>query len=250
MSHRLVLALAGCALAVAAPRAAAQTYVVDPGTPFTASAVTDAVLGSQMTGMLVTVRYSDGTSYSGSWGFLFESMGAQYYGYRTDLFTVAMQGDQDTGGPAINANDVFMSNVNPSEASIVGLQLQGAPGNVLFDRSFGGAIGTPGSGAGRDVRKADPDEDDDEFLLTVTYRDEVSLAGAPPVGDLFATVDIAIGNPLPQGETYSFFLDTDVARSLTTVPEPATAALVGAGLAALAVVARRRGTASTRRGLD
>ena len=120
-------------------------------------------------------------------------------------------------------------------------QLRGAPAGGVFDRAFGGLAGTPGSGPGRDVVEAN-DPGGNEFEMTVTYRNAVGVGGAPPVGDLFESVEIAFGNGVPEGENYSLFLDTDVAVGLTTVPEPASVLLLGGGLAALAAVARRRRT--------
>ena len=241
MSRRLLLALATCGAVLHPARAAAQVYVVDPGTLHSASAVSDAMFASQLVGMTVEVRFSDGTSSSGIWQFLAVGMSGPRYGVVNDLFAFQALGDQDTGGPSPSLNDFNLANFNPSEATIVGLVLRGAPAGAVFDRGFGGMPGTPGSGPGRDVVEAN-DPGGNEFAMTVTYRDAVGVAGAAPVGDLFASIDVVLGNGVPQGENYSLFLDTDVAVGLTTVPEPATVLLVGGGLAALAAARRRRGT--------
>jgi len=243
MQTRSLLALLAGALATASGAASAQTYDVEPGTTHLATALTDAVSGSQMNGMLVTVRFNDGSTSGGTWGFLFEVMGVQHHGVSNALFTLSMRGDQDTGGPSPSLNDLNVSNHNPSEASLVGLLLQGQPANVVFDRTAGGLEGTTGSGAGRDVVGAN-DPEGDEFALTVVYRNVVSLGGAPPLGDVFESLDVSLGDALPQGETASIFLDTDLANTLTPVPEPTLVAFVAGGLALLGAgtrIRRRRG---------
>ena len=238
MTPRLFAALVACALA-APSAAAAQTYVVQPGTPFAAAAVSDAMFASQLVGMVVEVRFSDGTTSGGVWAFIADGMDGPRYGVVNSLFAFQALGNQDTGGPSPSLNDFNLANFNPSEATIVGLLLRGAPAGAVFDRGFGGLVGTAGSGPGRDVVEAN-DPGGNEFDMTVTYRNAVGLAAGAPVGDLFETLDIAIGNGVPQGENYSLVLDTDLATGLTTVPEPASVLLLGAGLAGLAVLRRRR----------
>ena len=94
MQTRSVLALLAGAVATAGGAAGAQTYDVEPGTTHLATALADAVSGSQMNGMLVTVRFSDGSTIGGTWGFLFDVMGVQHYGVSNALFTLSMRGDQ------------------------------------------------------------------------------------------------------------------------------------------------------------
>lgn len=249
MSPRIFLALAAAGVAALPTPAPAQTYVVDPGTLHAASAVSDGMFASQLVGMVVEVRYSDGTSSGGIWSFLSMGMDGPRYGVANSLFSLSARGDEDTGGPSPSENDFNLANFNPSEASIVGLVLRGAPAGGVFDRGFGGASGTPGSGPGRDVIEAN-DPGGNEFEMTVTYRNAVGVGDAAPVGDLFETVDVVLGNGVPQGENYSLFLDTDVATGLTTVPEPAALLLVGSGLAGLTALWRRRGTGAAARGAD
>lgn len=249
MSPRRLRALAIGGALVVPSAAAAQTYVVDPGTLFTAATVSDAMFASQLVGMTVEVRFSDGTTSGGIWSFLANGMDGPRYGVVNSLFAFQALGDRDTGGPSPSLNDFNLANFNPSEATIVGLVLHGAPAGGVFDRGFGGMPGTPGSGPGRDVVEAN-DPGGNEFEMTVTYRHAVGVGGALPVGDLFETVDIVLGNGVPQGENYSLFLDTDVAGALTTVPEPATVLLIGSGLAGLAALRRRRGTGARARRPD
>ena len=87
-------AFAAAAVLSLASAAHAQTYVVEPGTLYTASAVSSSVFASQMSGTLVTVRFSDGSASGGTWGFLFSSMGTDYYGVSDEASGVTPQEKQ------------------------------------------------------------------------------------------------------------------------------------------------------------
>jgi hypothetical protein len=242
MPMKFIIRVTAAALAAAAPcvPAVAQTYIVQPGTTYTAAAVaTQSVLGSQMNGLAVQVRFSDGTVTGGSWGFLFASGGVDYFGVANGLFSLSFRGDRDTGGASPSENDFNLANLNPSGETIVGFRLSGALANVVFDRTFMGLVGTPASGFGRDIVGAN-DPGGNEFRMTAIYRNLVGIGGAAPVGDLFETLDVTFDNPVPEGENYSLFLDTDLTTRLTAVPEPSTVILLASGLAALGGIARRR----------
>ena len=217
------------AAAALAPAAAAQVvHVADPGTLHTATAVSDLARAQDMGGMRVEVDFSDGTTRSGTWG----PVTATSWGFGDlPFFAILLGVDQDT-----YLTSTLWALGTDVEPGVVGFRLIGAPGRVVFDRTFGGLAGSTGSGPGRDLGYFF----EDEFPSTVTYRNLVSVDGSPAVGDLYEQVEVRLNQPLPEGETVSFFLDTDIARSITAVPEPATVALLGVGIAVLGLASVRR----------
>jgi hypothetical protein len=140
------------------------------------------------------------------------------------------------GEPWILRNDSHPD----SQAVLKGIRIDGfghPVARTVFDLTFGGAIGTAGSGTGRDFY-ADLDLG---FPLHVvaTYRDQVAVLGDAPLGDLYRALELDLGDGLSSGLPLYFFLDTDNVRGPIPVdppgaaPEPGTLLLVGAGVAAL-----------------
>jgi hypothetical protein len=144
---------------------------------------------------------------------------------------------------------------------LTGFRIDGfaaGPGNtgVMFDRTFDAMFGTPNSALGRDFEVVNPVP----FDVFVGYEGAVGVGGAAPVGDEFRWLNVRFVNfggindefttvPLaPAG------LDGDNLRVLTfrqdtnnpIVPEPATAALMLVGAAAMLFVLRRRGQTSIK----
>ena len=118
-----------------------------------------------------------------------------------------------------------------------GLVFNGAPGDTIFDITFGGAFGTAGSFRGT------------TFLVTFglgsldvvgTYRDEIKLtAAAAAVGDLWRELDINFDavaggtGGLASGTTLKFVADTDntelAGDIVAVIPEPSSIALLITG---------------------
>jgi len=219
-----------------ASAAGAATIVTQPGVSYQTPALsTFTVTGGDMDGMLTWAKFSDGTVKQAPWA--------------DDGGTVATDDGlaESAGWYRIRqAGNTFssltwtISNLrSPTDAlSIVAFGFFGPSGDTVFDLTFGGTDGTTGSEAGKDF-------DIPGYTATATYKDIVNLTGFPPVGDLYATLDIDLSpnSPLRAGQSAEFSQDTDTAKTKGTiirVPDAgSTAMLMGLGLAALFTLRRR-----------
>jgi hypothetical protein len=123
-----------------------------------------------------------------------------------------------------------------ANSSIVGFGFNGAPAGVVFDKSFQG-YGTPDSANGRDFL-FNPDRP-----ATILYTDIVAITGQQPLGDVFASLQVEMGNsPLGAGQSALFIQDTDsVVGTMNRVPEAgSTAILLGLSMLGLFSIPRRK----------
>lgn len=238
---KLAITAALAAMAVAAP-ASAQTVSFNPGTLYTGPALTGySTTGSLMGGMLVTWTFTDGLFGSATWG----DLGDGDWGVKSGGFTMRLQSYSDT---FIDPWSMF----NNTGKSIASVRFNGAPGRTLFDCAWGAAQcqgpgagpdeGTEGSARGYTLRTESLG-----VVASATYSNmyRLNTLGAP-VGDLFEQLEISFGqNGLGTWGIYQFTADTDNSTldappPTTSVPEPASLALVIPGIAAFAAIANRR----------
>jgi hypothetical protein len=247
---RLSAALCAAALTCAARGLDAQTVVTAPGTSYqTGGLATSQTRGSNMTGMGVTAHFTNGTTASAAWG----DLGGGLFGAGTSAFSLTFPGTTNTGTFGFE-----WRLTNASGAGLARLVLSGASGRTVFDMNEDDVL-TPNSAFGIPLMFR-PGVDENGLYApspyaagsTVTYRNAVRVGAAAPLGDVFEQVDLVFGTALAGGLTAEFIMDSDsvgegevigpvgpgpVAPG-TTVPEPATVALMAGGLAALAAGAR------------
>jgi hypothetical protein len=236
------MSLRKCALALALSSAAiapasAQTLQNIAGTSFYAPAIGNyATLGSDLFGMLVTGRFSDGQTFSANWGNLAGGLsGVQFAG----RFSLTVGTTSDTWSTPFDLTVFGTSN------RLDVLTLTGSTGPVVFDRTFGGTVGTAASQSGRDFAYVGTS---DLWNTLVSYRNAVQMVGSGvAVGDIYETMVIAFQSGVTGtsgGQLVRFRQDMDnvIAGGLILpVPEPDGRSLTVFGsLVGCAVFARRR----------
>lgn len=237
--RKTVITLIGLA-AIGAP-VEAQTRVNQAGVSYIAPSIGNfSTLGNNLFGMLVTGVFTDGTSFSQNWSALAGGLtGVQVAG----RFGLTL------GATANTFSDPFTLTVAAGR-TLQSLTLTGAPGPVVFDRSFGGQAGTTNSATGRDFAFVGTA---DQWNTLVTYRNAVMLAGqSVPVGDIFETlrVEFRTGGGLnggTTGQSVQFVQDVDnviLGGTIVAAPEPSMVVLTGSGVLAILAFRRRRRAAA------
>jgi len=112
-------------------------------------------------------------------------------------------------------------------------------GNAVFDRTFGGLVGTPGSALGKDFAFISDNSPIWSGDILVTYFDQVALTGNNPVGDIYARMKVDFVSPTGGDDPFfggamQYYADTDV------VPIPGAIVLMGSGLLGLVALGFRR----------
>ena len=207
--------------------------------------VTDSDLtGADMVGLEVSVNYDDGSTASGIWQFLSNTVlntgnaiadaEGQSGGVFNNSFELTQQGFTfgDIGSPGSNFPGQLFGlwtfinyNTAANVSSIVLNGMINGPAQYVFDRTAGTEV-TPGSNVGRAFTPS---------LKGVTgvYSNQVNGS----YDDLFYTLTINFSQALVAGEPLQFMADTDQ----VSVSEPGILALmlVGFGLAARRSVGAR-----------
>ena len=222
-----------------------QTGSEAPSPARQVTAVSPSGSALALDGALATVFYSNGSSRSAL--FSASTVGIDAGASASDgHFLISAESGLTASFPAFSITNT------DDGLTLVGFRIDGlgtGGGQMAFDRGFSGAEGTAGSNTGIDLTL---DFTGRTFLtgtVDVTYSNPIGLGGAAPVGDLFGTVEVrmnlatVVGLPPPSsfGGAFSsirFNTDIDTVVHASPVPEPASAALLLLGAAALA--ARRR----------
>lgn len=254
VSQKLFPALVLLSVSSAIAQAATITQVVNTGTIYSTSTVSNVVNGDNMSGMQVTASWikqntSNVVTSTQAWSTTsdFFNSGEVVFvdnnGFGQDDFKLRVAGS--TGDN--NAWDLDF-NITGGTYRLLSILFNGPTGNVVFDICGTNSIycqsnnyGTAGSNSGTNFSGFSNFGGN----ITATYSNAVALGNAAPVGDLFANLSLAFGNNtygngLSEG-SYSFTADTDAASSTirAQVPEPATVALLGLGLLGFATSHRK-----------
>jgi hypothetical protein len=226
------LVLTPVAVFAFAGTAPAQLVTENPGTQYTTAALTTAnTFGWTMLGMTVTGYDIAGNPVGAVWSDLFGNGNA--YGAQNTLFTVFLR--------SLESTSTAIWRLRAGNAALSRIVFSGAPGNTVFDRTFGFVNGTPGSNGGIDFGLMLGDNHN----TTATYRNSVGVGGASPVGDIFETLDIVFATPLAAGSFVDYMADTDNAAlnspivPVTATPEPGGILLLATGLGVIGAMRRR-----------
>lgn len=255
MTHRLkpllinLLATLSSTLPASVP--AAITLGFDTGTPHVVQPAMEefTTLGRDMAGMQVTV-VQGGVSQVYTWQVLEDDFGSfTRGGVIADGFVIHATGD--TWCFSLCAS--WLVQTRPFQPAISKVIFHGASSGIVFDLSTEPAenFGTLGSAKGWtfSVKQVS----NPGMSISAYYRNEVSVGGAPVIGDLYTTLELNFPDlGLRGGQFIQFGADTDQIPAggtiLPAVPEPASLALLVAGLGFIGLRRMRLATTNTTRG--
>jgi hypothetical protein len=198
----------------------------------TTGILTSVTAGNAMGGMTVNATFTSGPPETAIWMPTGFSAGGAF----GTNWSVTVSGPSTDTTPW-----VLMNNTGRGITSLV---FDGGPGKTIFDRTFGGQEGTPGTGLGVDFNPISGLQTADVILAT--YRAQVAVVPNPPVGDIFRFLEIDFQNSggFGTGRTLTYLADTDTTTSvlfpLPAIPEPGSLLLFGTAALGLACYRRLR----------
>lgn len=196
-----------------------STAGADNGTPVDVLGITGfTTLGSGMAGLRITATFLGGGSSFCDWTGTTATAG----GCSNAQFSIALDGDTFT------APWQFSTGPDGGLVSSIFFDGVGAGGGTrttgtVFDRSFGGLVGTAGTSSGSDAAGSTTGDDG-----AATYQDVLTIGGAATSGDVYGRVLINFG---ADGiSAANFVMDTDSVGLPGGVPEPSTWLMLGSAL--------------------
>src|SRR5688572_5084945 len=184
-----------------------------------------STFGSDMAGLSVSVTFGTSGLRNCVWAPTSSTAGGCGV---SGFFSIEQDGDTfSDDSPWILTNLTTFDSI--SLLTLDGTPARQSDSGTVFDRTFDGDEGTPGSALGKDADGITSDLSNGSAL----YQNLVAISPDLPVGDIFTTLTIRFdGNGLGSGDNASFVADTD-SIGVVSVPEPATATLLTIGLAGL-----------------